>query len=666
MSKDNTTHSNKSLADIRNSVRERLETLAHDSEMPDEFRAVFDELEAYHEALDNREKSMRGALMNLVDDMSRKSQALTETGTRLEGILEAAQGVGFIIAENEDDTIIEFSRGAENIFGYDRSEALSMQLQKLCCCEAGSMCCGGEQSNSRHTMRRKSGVEFPAVYSSYQLRDSNDWPYATLVIVLDNSRQELTEKLFRDSNRRYQALAMAAPISIITFDATGTINFVNDWHLRTFDNGRVPVEFYLGKKVNQLPNITQAGVQREVLAVLEGRTVSLEDVHVPAFGVREEGWQNIRLSPLMHEGEVVGGILLREDVTRRKQTELDLMMLIDSSPIPLLKIESGLIRDLNPEAEAMLGRSAKNKPLDDYITQLAEEDTELAAMRGDRCEVRTQDGVRQAIRTSHKTSGTFEVQAVMDVSVLIEAKEAAEDASRTKSDFIANMSHEIRTPLNILLGMLQLFADEELNDELAEMVEHATGAGRSLLALLNDILDFSVVEARALALDEQDFSLAEIFELIAAPYRVEAAQKGVDFSYAIDPAMPERLWGDARRLRQSIFHVTSNGVKFTDAGGVLLEAGWAPHADRPGGFVEITVSDSGIGMSKDQMTRIFEPFRQADGTRTRRHGGTGIGLALVHEFVTAMRGDISVESHPGRGSRFRFTVDVGVVGASAS
>lgn len=653
----------KSLAELRDSLESRLDALGEDgSAMSAEMRSVYDDLVAYHRTLDSREQTMQGALVNLVDDMSQASKEFTETGTRLETILEAAEGVGIVITNDEGGGIIEFSRGAERIFGYTRSEVLGKALPMLCGTQGEGVCSWSEQTGYRQMMRRKSGELFPVIYSSHPLKDSSGTSKATLVIILDNSRQEMAERLMRESNERYMALALAAPISIITFDAVGTVTFVNDWHLRVVDGRNAEAELFLGKKIYELPRITHAGITKQVMSVLDGRPVSLEEVHVPPFGGRDEGWYNVRISPLMRDGNLFGGILIFEDITRRKRTELDLKQLIDSSPIPIFKVESGegggIIRSLNPEAKAMLGEGALNKPVDDYLTVVEIPEEELEGLRGDPCDVRTVNGTRQAIRTSHQSADRFEVQALMDVSTLIRAKEAAEEASRVKSDFIANMSHEIRTPLNVLLGMLQLLEDEELGEELSEMVEHATGAGQSLLALLNDILDFSIVEARALALDEGSFKLLEIVELIAEPYRAEAAKKGINFDYSVDPDMPETLVADSRRLRQALFHVTGNAVKFTDMGGVLLEAVWLPKEDDPArGMVEITVSDTGIGMDSKQIEHIFEPFRQADGTRTRRHGGTGIGLALVYEFVTAMGGSITVESRPGHGTRFRFSVE---------
>lgn len=657
----------------RKAAKERLEALKND-EAPsvEALQALYDDLSAYHDSLNERALSMQDAVTELVNGMSETSRNLNETGTRLEAILEAAEDVAFIIVDKDSpNAILEFSSGAERIFRYDREEVLGSTPDMLCppretLSEGEQWACDcSDHRRSRVLMQRKSGKSFPARVSTYPLKDTNGEQTATLIIALDVTRQERAERFLRESNERYAALALTVPASIIAFDEKGTITFVNNWHMQVLDRGATRAEFYIGKKVYELPPVLRAGIGDTVKHVLDGVPVSMEDVYFPPFCDREGAWHNVRLSPLIQGGECRGGILILEDITRRKLTELDLKMLIDSSPIALIKAEvtpeGAIIRYLNPEAVNMFGKQALGKPVDAYITSAQEEEQHLD-MQGEQCQVHARDGIRHAMRTRHTASDKYEMHAVMDVDELVNAKLVAEEASRAKSDFLANVSHEIRTPLNVLLGMLQLFQDVDLGEDMNEMSVHATGAANSLLALLNDILDFSVVEARALALDEQNFNLREVMELVILPYSMEAANKGLDLRYDIDTNMPRLFFGDARRFRQILFHLLGNAVKFTDTGHVTVEATYLPRSEKDGrAMVAVMVADTGIGMTDEQLETIYTPFHQCDGSRTRRHGGTGIGLALVKEFVAAMNGSITVKSEPGVGTEFVFTVSLGVV-----
>ncbi|MDD3312072.1 ATP-binding protein [Pseudodesulfovibrio sp.] len=633
---------------LRRSIRARLDVLERQGVAESgPLREVFGDLERYHDALAASEPARNGG------------------GVGLGAVLEAARDVAFLVIEVESGRIVEFSAGAEHIFGCPRAEVVGRGVELFCADEETVRAVsrprlpeGGARAQGH--MRRRSGDVFPARHAMYPLVSFRGGPPARLLIVADESRQEMAGRHLAEAHERYKALALATPVSIITFDAEGTVDFVNDWHLRMLDKGGTSPEFYLGKKVYELPGLVRAGVADRLRPVLQGRTISLEDVHIPPFGSREEAWQNIRVAPLLVRGEVRGGILISEDVTRRKQTERDFKLLIDSSPIALLKVEDTdagrIIRSLNPEAVTMLGRGALNKPVEDFIAEVEGGET-LEGMQGEPCEVLTAHGPRRAIRTAHETSTSIRVVALVDVSELLRAKEMAEGASRAKSDFLANISHEIRTPLNVLLGMLQIFEEEGLDEEAREMLAHALGAAKSLLALLNDILDFSVVEAHALALDEHEFNPWELVELVAKPYEAEAVGKGVAFTWQVDDSVPALVFGDARRLRQVLFHLVGNAVKFTDEGEVSVQVeylGRGAVGEEPRLLVQ--VSDTGIGISQEQMRHIFLPFRQGDGSRTRRHGGTGIGLTLAHEFVTAMGGSLGAYSEPGVGTEVFFFI----------
>jgi len=230
-------------------------------------------------------------------------------------------------------------------------------------------------------------------------------------------------------------------------------------------------------------------------------------------------------------------------------------------------------------------------------------------------------------------------------------KDAAEAANAAKSTFLANMSHEIRTPLNGVLGMVDVLRGTRLDGQQREYLEHIGQSGSALLRLLDDILDYSRVEAGRIRLEQSDFAPRALLEELIFLLRAQAEKKGLQLQLTIDPQLPPVLNGDPGRLRQVLLNLLGNAVKFTARGTVQLKV---ECLDRHGAKhrLRFSVSDSGIGMDAEAQQHLFDRFHQADSSIARRYGGSGLGLAIVHELVQLMGGDIRVESAPGQGSRF--------------
>ena len=230
---------------------------------------------------------------------------------------------------------------------------------------------------------------------------------------------------------------------------------------------------------------------------------------------------------------------------------------------------------------------------------------------------------------------------------LVQAKEDAEAANRAKSTFLATMSHEIRTPLNGVLGMAQAMAADGLTDAQRERLDVIRQSGETLLAILNDVLDLSKIEAGKLDLDEAgEFDIDELARGAHGAFSAVAQGKGLAFSLDVEPEARGVYRGDSTRVRQILYNLVSNGLKFTEAGEVAVTV------SRAGGALKISVSDSGIGIPSERLSSLFQKFEQADASTTRRYGGTGLGLAICRELAQLMGGSIAVESTPGRGTTF--------------
>jgi signal transduction histidine kinase/DNA-binding LacI/PurR family transcriptional regulator/CheY-like chemotaxis protein len=260
--------------------------------------------------------------------------------------------------------------------------------------------------------------------------------------------------------------------------------------------------------------------------------------------------------------------------------------------------------------------------------------------------------------SGHLSSALYEIARTDQLRA---ARELAEEASSAKSDFVAMMSHEVRTPLNAVIGNVDLCLRTELTKEQRRYLKHAHTASRALIGIIDDILDFSRIEAQRVELENVVFELEDVIEQVVVNCSSDATHKDLEFIVDISPDVPTTLEGDSLRLTQVLLNLVSNAVKFSSQGHVALRVSVVETNYRTTPRVHFEVEDTGIGMTQPQIERIFKPFTQADNSITRRYGGTGLGLTICQRLVGLMGGELSVRSHPGKGSTFTFDLPVGNV-----
>ena len=513
-----------------------------------------------------------------------------------------------------------------------------------------------------------------------------------LVISLAETEEALVQ--VRRLRHRDELILHSVAEGICGFDMHGKIVFINPSALDML--GYTEDELLgqcfntsISEKRKNRANPNEMGVIQQVLHDGQPHWGELSTLH------RKDGSSfpvEFRAAPIIDEGVVTGAVVTFQDITERKQVQDDLdaqnktlnAITTSTSNAIVMCDNDGNISFWNKGAETMFGHTnaeAMGQNLHELIAPARFirahwdafpkwQKTGKGNAIGKTLEL---VGVRKggyAFPIEISLSSVFlrqhwhAVAIVRDITdrkqeeeLLSQAKLAAEAANLAKSEFLANMSHEIRTPMNAILGLVQLVLDTPLTPKQDDFLRKAHASSRALLNILNDILDYSKIEAGRLEICKLPFRVEEPLKDVADLHAAQMSEKGLELFLEIDPDVPQAVVGDAMRLTQVLNNLVGNAVKFTDQGEIHIKAEVANSYEEMT-TLRFSVRDTGIGLDKIQMDRLFQAFTQGDGSITRKYGGTGLGLTICQRLVGLMGGEITVSSTKGQGATFVFTISV--------
>ena len=646
-----------------------------------------------------------GSVVTFLDVSERKAQE-----ERFQTLLEAAPD-GMVIVDQRH-TIILVNSAAERIFGYTRAELIGRPIETLV----------PEGLRERHVPRRDNYLQSPMAREMGAVLDLTAQdkhgrvfpaevslsPHTTPdgVVVMAAVR-DITER--RKAENEIRQLSMAvdqSPISVVITDSQGRIEYANPKFEQVTG---YTVQEALGKN----PRILNSRIQPKEFYSSMWATIAAGKDWQGEFANRSKDgrlfWESASISPLKNEeGQITHYVALKEDITKRKKAEQDLALLnqlvygsLESADVgawwidfseedtfhaldttaKLIGMPVSQSEDKSYKISAWVEILHKTQTLDPEYRRMIDETLEqfsgtiagkyqayratypVALKDGSvrwivaRADVPLRDEKGQALQM---TGTLIDISEQMEAEMeLAKSKEAAEAATKAKSDFVANMSHEIRTPMNAIIGLDGLLARTELAPRQQDYVKKIGRSARNLLGIINDILDFSKIEAGKLDMEETDFILNDVLGNLSSMIGDKAREKGLELIFNQDREVPVNLVGDPLRLGQILLNLSNNAIKFTEKGEIEVTTKLVG-TDARQAMLRFEVRDTGIGLTPEQQARLFQSFTQADTSTTRKYGGTGLGLTISKRLAEMMDGEIGVESEHGKGSTFHFTARLGI------
>ena len=629
----------------------------------------------------------------LVEDISDRKQAeeaLRESEKRFRSVMEGAPDP--IVVYNTKGETTYLNPAFTQVFGWTLDELRSRKIDyvpKECLPETKMMIekiNRGESIHGVETRRfTKSGEVLDISISAAILHNSQGDPTGQITTLRDISERKQVDQILRKEREKFRILVEEAPLGVSLIAKNGHYEYLNPRFIEIFgytleDIPTGPIWFKKAFPDQEYRNqiiSTWISDQKE-FGVGEARTRTYTAV------CKDGSEKAIQFRPVtMETGEM---LIIYEDISERMQAEEALRaseernrILLESSPDAVTVYDHlGNVTYVNPAFEEIFGWKCGEllgKRLD-FIPPHEIERTQDAVKRtlkGEKvlleCQRMTKKGklldvaAKASVLNDSQGNVIGMIVIARDISdikrvhkELQKAKEEAESANRAKSTFVANMSHEIRTPMNAIMGMTHLALQTALSPKQNDYLNKIKISANSLLGIINDILDFSKIEAGKLEIESVDFNLDDVMHNLVPVVTMKSQEKeNLEVLFDIAHNVPRFLKGDPLRLGQVLINLANNAVKFTEAGEIVVSTRLIKE-EKDQVSLEFSVSDTGIGLTPEQIDRLFEAFTQADSSTTRKYGGTGLGLTICKSLIEMMGGEIRVKSDPGRGSTFSFTI----------
>ncbi|MBS0346429.1 MAG: response regulator [Proteobacteria bacterium] len=617
--------------------------------------------------------------------LEEKSQAVANQLLFIEVLLDALPNPVFY--KDSDGRFLGCNRAYEEAFGTTRAFLIGKTVLDLPYLRPAERMAFHEEdlqviasASAAHSERRMpfaDGREHDVLYWVSGFRLANGGPGGLLGVMVDISAQKAAERKALAADEWSRRMLESSPVAVVINRPEGTPLFANT---RALVLAGTDMQTFMERPVTGWFRDPAAG-ERALGRLREGLPVRDMEIEFQDIGGRSF-WTLMTMEQIEMKG-APALISWCYDITARKTAEQELRKLslaVEQSPSMLLITSpGGAIQYANPRFSQVCGfrladlRGTRPDLLDAQGLPFEFQAEQWEALRANgvwrrECQLRRRSG--EPLWVGLSVSGLAEdngeitdcIWVFEDLSLyrqavetLREAKRLAEEAAESKARFLANMSHEIRTPMNAIIGLASLCLGTELPPRQLDYVTKIHAAGTSLLHVVNDILDFSKIEAGKLSLEQVPFALDQVLDNVLTFVGQKAREKSLELLLQLGPDVPQDLVGDPLRLGQVLTNLVGNAVKFTERGEVGVQVDVTRRAARQA-TLRFTVRDTGIGMSAEQLGRLFEAFAQADDSMTRRFGGTGLGLSISRHLVSLMGGQLAVSSVPGEGSCFSFEV----------